>query len=116
MKYAGVAVAALLIGVLAGRFTAPTKVDPPGGSMAKSSGENTDAAIQEFTLEGMSCQGCVDTVTAALKAVPGVRAVRVSLTDKRAVVAGDPSQVTAKQVEAAVAAAGYKAVADAATR
>ena len=37
---------------------------------------------REFAVEGMSCEGCVNTVTSALKAVPGVKSVEVSLKDK----------------------------------
>jgi copper chaperone CopZ len=64
------------------------------------------SATREFAIEGMACEGCVNNVTAALKAVPGVKSVEVSLKDKKAtIVAEVPSQI----IEAAVSKAGYKA-------
>jgi copper chaperone CopZ len=62
---------------------------------------------REFAIEGMSCEGCVATVTSALKAVPGVTSVEVSLQDKKATVAA--AQVPAQTIENAVTKAGYKA-------
>lgn len=43
---------------------------------------------KQFKITGMKCQGCVDTVTARLKAVPSVSKVTVSLEDGIAVVQG----------------------------
>jgi copper chaperone CopZ len=62
---------------------------------------------QEFAIEGMSCEGCVSTITTALKAMPGVKSVEVSLKDKKATVVanGVPPQI----IQDAVAKAGYKA-------
>ena len=56
----------------------------------------------------MSCEGCVNSVTSALKAVPGVKSVEVSLKDKKAtVVVAD--KVSSQTIEDTVAKAGYKA-------
>ena len=73
--------------------------------------QNNSRATQtrEFAVEGMSCDGCVNTVTAALKAVPGVKSVEVSLKDKKATVVADSSQVSSQIIEDTVAKAGYKA-------
>ena len=62
---------------------------------------------REFAIEGMSCDGCVATVTSALKAVPGVTSVEVSLQDKKATVSA--AEVSAQTIEDAVTKAGYKA-------
>ena len=64
---------------------------------------------QVFTVEGMSCEGCVGTVTAALEGLPGVESVQVSLAGKQAVVVGPPGQVTEQAVIAAIEEAGYEA-------
>ena len=71
--------------------------------------DNRQADRQVFAGEGMTCQGCVGTVTAALEKLPGVESVDVSLEKKQAVVVGSPAQVTAPAVVAAVEKAGYKA-------
>lgn len=62
---------------------------------------------REFAIEGMSCEGCVHTVTTAVKAIPGVTSVEVSLKDKKATVVAD--RVSSQTIEDAVAKAGYKA-------
>jgi copper chaperone len=64
---------------------------------------------REFAIEGMTCEGCVSTVTSALKAVPGVQSVEVSLKDKKATVLADTLQTSPKAIEDAVDKAGYKA-------
>lgn len=64
---------------------------------------------REFAVEGMTCEGCVSTVTSALKAVPGVNSVEVSLKDKKATVVGDVALVPSRTIEEAVGKAGYKA-------
>ena len=65
---------------------------------------------EEITVpvEGMTCQGCVRAVTAALEGVDGVEQAHVSLADKRATVVVDPDAVTRADVEAAVRRAGYR--------
>ncbi|MGH2386128.1 MAG: cation transporter [Candidatus Limnocylindria bacterium] len=56
----------------------------------------------------MTCDDCVQTVTSALEAVPGVKSAEVSLTGRSAHVAADPS-VDTTQLTAAVRASGYNA-------
>jgi copper chaperone CopZ len=58
-------------------------------------------------IEGMSCGHCLNAVTRALSAVPGVRidAVRIG----RADVSYDDTTTTTSDLETAVAEAGYRA-------
>jgi len=44
-----------------------------------------------IAVAGMSCQGCVQSVTAALQALPGVEQVEVSLASGQASIAGKPA-------------------------
>lgn len=85
----------------------PQDAAGPGQTPAASAGQTATAC--QFAIEGMSCQGCVDTVTEALTKVPGVQSAKVSLADKKAQVVADLSQASAQKIEAAVAQAGYKA-------
>jgi copper chaperone CopZ len=63
--------------------------------------------ITTLAIGGMSCNNCVRHVGDALKAVPGVSAVEVSLPDRRATVThGD---VAPAVLIAAVESAGYEA-------
>ena len=57
----------------------------------------------DFTVSGMTCQHCVASVTEEVTELAGVREVDVDLASGRLHVVGD---VTAEQVQAAVAEAG----------
>ena len=57
----------------------------------------------DFTVSGMTCQHCVASVTEEVTELPGVSGVDVDLATGRLQVVGD---VTAAQVQAAVAEAG----------
>jgi copper chaperone len=62
----------------------------------------------DFTVSGMTCQHCVASVTEEVTELPGVDGVDVDLATGRLHVVGD---VTAEQVQAAVAEAGsYTAI------
>ena len=56
-----------------------------------------------YTVTGMTCEHCVASVTEEVSELPGVREVDVDLASGRLHVVGD---VTAEQVQAAVAEAG----------
>ena len=43
----------------------------------------------EFSIEGMTCQGCVNTATGVLKNVEGVESVSIDLASKKAIVTGN---------------------------
>lgn len=63
-----------------------------------------------LSIEGMMCAHCQGRVEKALKEVPGVTEVTVSLEEKNAVVTAEDS-VTAEALKAAVADAGYEVTA-----
>jgi copper chaperone len=58
-------------------------------------------------ITGMTCGGCVRSVTSVLQALPGVESVRVTLAPGQADVRFDPAQVTPAQLRAAVEDAGF---------
>ncbi len=109
IKYAVIAVAAFVIGGFVGRFLASAVGEPGSDQTSSQSIAATSPAIQEYAIEGMSCQGCVNTLTTTLKNIPGVQMVKVSLAEKRAVVVADPTDATRKKIQSAVADAGYTA-------
>ena len=101
-SYVVVGIVAFLAGVFAPRLVnRADDVKAEGGQAASASG-------REFAIEGMSCQGCVDSITAALTEIPGVRSAKVSLGDKKAVVIADERKVPNAKIVAAIEAAGYK--------
>jgi copper chaperone len=60
-------------------------------------------------VSGMTCQGCVRSVTRVLKAVPGVEGVEVSLERGEADVRYDPERTGVPVLREAVEDAGYGA-------
>lgn len=56
---------------------------------------------------GMTCGGCVNAVTKALKAVEGVRKVAVSLNPGEARIEFDESTTSSEHLRATVQQAGY---------
>ena len=65
--------------------------------------------MQTITLkvEGMTCGGCVASVTRVLKAVPGVADAKVQLAPGIAEVSYDPARTDAPALKAAIEDAGY---------
>ncbi|MGI8760057.1 MAG: heavy-metal-associated domain-containing protein [Jatrophihabitantaceae bacterium] len=63
---------------------------------------------KRYTVSGMTCSHCVDAVSTALGAVPGVEDVAVDLSSGQVTVSGD--EFTDEQVRAAVDEAGYEVV------
>ena len=64
-----------------------------------------------MNVKGMSCGGCVASVTRVLKSLPGVTDVAVTLTPGTAKVTFDPAQTGAPALRSAVEDAGYDVVA-----
>ncbi len=62
-----------------------------------------------FSIDGMTCASCVRKVEKALSGVPGVRSAAVNLATEKARVEFDPKAVDIKDLERAVADAGYRA-------
>ncbi len=58
-------------------------------------------------VEGMTCGGCVASVTRALERLDGVKAARVSLADGAAEVEYDPERVATDRLVQAVRDAGF---------
>jgi copper chaperone len=62
-----------------------------------------------ISIEGMTCTGCVNSVSRVLGALPGVAQADVSLTKARAKVTYDPAQTSVDAMKQAIERAGYKA-------
>ena len=60
-----------------------------------------------LNVTGMTCQGCVASVTRVLKAVPGVSDVVVMLQPGTATVVYDATRTTLPVLKAAIEDAGY---------
>ena len=60
-------------------------------------------------VEGMSCGGCVASVTRVLSALPGVAKAEVSLEEKCARVEYEAGRVTREDMQRAIVEAGFEA-------
>jgi copper chaperone len=60
-------------------------------------------------VDGMSCGGCVKSVTGVLTALDGVAKAEVSLEQKQAVVEFDAGKVTRDQLKTVIEDAGFDA-------
>lgn len=58
-------------------------------------------------VKGMTCMGCVNSVTKALERVQGVERVEVSLDQHQATVSFDASKTDQRALEQAIEDAGY---------
>ena len=67
---------------------------------------NTKETI--LAVEGMTCSSCVRHVTAALRDLPGIGEVEVTLKDGKVRVAYDPEGASTDEMIAAVNEAGYE--------
>ncbi|HEV2219401.1 MAG TPA: heavy-metal-associated domain-containing protein [Casimicrobiaceae bacterium] len=65
----------------------------------------------KLDVQGMTCQGCVASVTRVLKAVPGVTDAAVTLQPGAATVTFDPARTDVTALGAAIRDAGYDAAA-----
>lgn len=64
----------------------------------------------QLNIQGMTCNGCVNSVKNVLQKIPGVASVEVSLEQNRATVTYNPGQANPAQLKAAVEDAGYDVV------
>ncbi len=60
-----------------------------------------------LNVDGMTCGGCVASVTRLLQAVPGVADVAVTLKPGAATISFDPARTDAAKLGAAIEGAGY---------
>jgi copper chaperone len=61
-------------------------------------------------IEGMTCGGCVKSVTRVLEALPGVQKVDVSLEPAQVALTYDGAKVGASQFKAAIEDAGFEVI------
>ncbi len=65
---------------------------------------------QSFSVEGMTCQHCVQSVKKAVSALSGVSLVEVNLEAKKVTVLSDDGKVPRQAIVRAIEEAGYEVV------
>lgn len=75
-------------------------------------GENTSVSSKKetFSVEGMSCASCANTVQRVLSRLSGVKGAEVNFSASSATVEYDPAEVTPAKMQKAVGKTGYKLV------
>ena len=63
-----------------------------------------------YTIDGMSCGGCVNSLTRVLTAVPGIEPIKIEV--GKAQLRLDDAQVSSQTVKDAVARAGFAVTAE----
>ena len=64
-------------------------------------------AVKTINIDGMSCGHCIQWLSEALTRIEGVKEVKVSLEEQRAVVDYDEARVTEEEMTASIEKAGY---------
>jgi P-type Cu+ transporter len=72
--------------------------------------ENGPLAEIEFMVPRMVCEGCAETISAALQSVPGVREVKPLVAQKHVLIRYEPQRVKGPQLKGALEKAGFAAV------
>jgi copper chaperone len=63
-----------------------------------------------LNVKGMTCGGCVSSVTTVLQKIAGVSSVEVSLEQNRATIKYDPARAQAAQFKSAIEDAGFDVI------
>lgn len=83
----------------------------PSGSKPVIVAESENIRSMEFSIKGMTCQGCAVHVKSEVDKLPGILEADVGYETANALVRFDKSIVTAEEIEAAINSTGYKVVA-----
>ena len=63
-----------------------------------------------LNIKGMTCGGCVKSVSEVLQKIPGISGVDVSLAENQATINYDPALAKSEQFKAAIEDAGFDVV------
>lgn len=63
----------------------------------------------ELSIQGMTCENCVNGITGSMNAVPGIEQIAVDLESASATVQFDPGAITAGQIAERITRMGFQA-------
>jgi copper chaperone CopZ len=81
---------------------------------ASSNGEKTvsipaeNLQVAEFTVTGMTCEGCENTVSTSVKKIAAVSEVSASFSEGKATVQFDKTLTNPKEIQSTIEAKGYQ--------
>lgn len=80
----------------------------PVGNAKDAPAKATAAKItRQFAVEGMHCDGCAQSITTALQAVPGIKSATVSFESKKATVVTEGEQLATYEIEKTISDLGF---------
>ena len=81
----------------------------PAGKVKDTPSDTTMTEVtRQFEVEGMHCDGCAQSITTALKAVPGVKSATVSFEAKKATVITEGEQPATSDIEKTISDMGFR--------
>jgi copper chaperone CopZ len=78
-----------------------------GGSKQEKSKELGTASLIEVKIEGMTCTGCEQTIQKNVGKLEGIKSVKATFTDGRAVIEYFPSVADTIKIREAITGSGY---------
>ncbi|MBK9388879.1 MAG: heavy-metal-associated domain-containing protein [Bacteroidetes bacterium] len=78
-----------------------------GGNKKDKSGEQATASFIEVKIEGMTCTACEQTIQRKVGKLEGIKSVRATFTDGRAIVEYFPSLVDTLKIRETITSSGY---------
>ena len=70
---------------------------------------NKDVRTAKISVEGMTCMSCVKTIEGTMSCKPGVKSIKVSLTEKQAAIEYDEAVTTPEDLRAGIEDMGFDA-------
>ena len=78
-----------------------------GGNKKDKLPETGSASLVEVKIEGMTCTGCEQTIQRNVGKLEGIKSVKATFTDGRAVIEYFPSMVDTLKIRDAITGSGY---------
>ncbi|MFN8241373.1 MAG: cation transporter [Bacteroidales bacterium] len=79
-----------------------------GGKKAVVSESSDKIQTVEVSIAGMTCTGCEQTIQAGVSKIDGVKSIKATFTDGRAVVEYDAMKADTAAIRTAITGAGYR--------
>ena len=77
------------------------------GNKQEKSKETGPLSVIEVKIEGMSCTGCEQTIQRNVSKLEGIKSVKATFTDGRAIIEYFPTAVDSIKIKDAITASGY---------
>jgi copper chaperone CopZ len=81
-----------------------------GGNKKDKLPETGNALVIEVKIEGMTCTGCEQTIQRNVGKLDGIKSVKATFADGRAVIEYYPSSVDTLGIKNAITGSGYKVI------